>query len=178
MRGKHIDDNEIDILDKGSPPHARETHRFCFYHDVASGITPACAGNTNLDILECFCFQDHPRMRGKHAAMLTGCQWPPGSPPHARETPVRPQRCAVPPRITPACAGNTSWDLPHISLPQDHPRMRGKHSAPARPPASHGGSPPHARETPVSNAVHKKRVWITPACAGNTSCTGWIITSP
>ena len=48
------------------------------------GITPACAGSTDLKIAAISSPQDHPRMRGehrKHGFKFFNC-W--GSPPHAR----------------------------------------------------------------------------------------------
>ena len=66
MRGKHYirywKANEL----LGSPPHAREApfSMACSRKDL--GITPACAGSTNLALRNCIGDQDHPRMRGKH----------------------------------------------------------------------------------------------------------------
>ena len=72
-----------------------------------------------------------------------------GSPPHARGRLRRGRRLAEKRRITPACAGKTSF------LP---------------PPFRAGaGSPPHARGRPRRTRDRATRTRITPACAGKTT---------
>ena len=71
-------------------------------------------------------------------------------------------------RITPACAGKTSFSSRISIMFWDHPRMRGEdaRSIPSRMPD--GGSPPHARGRRKSGSQKLDIVRITPACAGKT----------
>ena len=90
-------------------------------------IIPACAGS--------ICYrgrpenqrQDHPRMRGVHAAEDAAEAGKLGSSPHARGpsycSSVPPVRC----RIIPACAGSIKQGYKNIPMQGDHPRMRGVH---------------------------------------------------
>ena len=68
----------------GSPPLARGIHVLVIkdYHPVR--ITPACAGNTFLDLLIHFLWQDHPRLRGEYSFGVNRSRLSPGSPPLAR----------------------------------------------------------------------------------------------
>ncbi len=107
MRGKHTVRKRSESSAAGSPPHARETPLHMTNDQRNSRITPACAGNTVINLFQNYIAQDHPRMRGKHC--LTGFpRWKTaGSPPHARETRVGLEFTANGAGITPACAGNT-----------------------------------------------------------------------
>ena len=49
----------------GSPPHARGRLAGIQLNMADSGITPACAGKTSMDIALIPDFRDHPRMRGE-----------------------------------------------------------------------------------------------------------------
>ena len=95
-----------------------------------------------------------------------------GSPPHARGRRVG----AVPKptglRITPACAGKTSWVLCRGRGAPDHPRMRGEDALPCGSGAFLAGSPPHARGRQTRNGEVDALTGITPACAGKTNCRG------
>ena len=68
----------------GSPPLARGIHVLVIkdYHPVR--ITPACAGNTFLDLLIHFLWQDHPRLRGEYRPVFQHRAVLLGSPPLAR----------------------------------------------------------------------------------------------
>ncbi len=127
MRGKHDCNSRRVLSVTGSPPHARETRRCMGCHVRAAGITPACAGNTHPVSPELSCWRDHPRMRGKHNEIASSTFGRKGSPPHARETPAESGVLYGWPRITPACAGNTSSGASVFCAVWDHPRMRGKH---------------------------------------------------
>lgn len=115
-------------LKPGSPPRVRERLIKSLFVKRVLGITPACAGRTQVFILPNFHSKDHPRMCGKYAKILSLSLSPLGSPPLAREghfhelseclcrriTPARAREghqaissaCSKP-RITPARAGRT-----------------------------------------------------------------------
>ena len=65
MRGekKVIQNHCFSLL--GSPPHARGKDLYMTSGACHSGITPACAGKSNLDTLVDLRGGDHPRMRGE-----------------------------------------------------------------------------------------------------------------
>ena len=91
----------------GSPPHVRGPHRFRVDKRKPRGITPACAGTTNIFHMKALACGDHPRMCGDHAVFWFRAVSPRGSPPHVRG----PQKMATIFKkydgITPACAGTT-----------------------------------------------------------------------
>ena len=116
------------IVPVGSPPLARGIHARNKGIRDRIRITPACAGNTSGFSGFCSSCKDHPRLRGeyKERAKKSRPSW--GSPPLARGIPptitnVEPISGITPlargihvcgvkhnkrPRITPACAGNTT----------------------------------------------------------------------
>ena len=107
MRGEHGVLFGEKCVHLGSPPHARGTLAVSSVVCPWTGITPACAGNTDADAWSLDYRRDHPRMRGEHLLRNLFKTEIPGSPPHARGT----RKDMVPDpkadRITPACAGNT-----------------------------------------------------------------------
>ena len=65
LRGEQIGAANPCRVRQGSPPLARGT-AICLAAIVATGgITPACAGNSNLVIYQCHKAGDHPRLRGE-----------------------------------------------------------------------------------------------------------------
>ena len=132
-------------------------------------ITPACAGNTICRSLAVCRWRDHPRMCGEHSDKTLIISSPMGSPPHVRGTLKFSISLPAKTRITPACAGNTSWGDGSTCGFSDHPRMCGEHAIKAVAGEIRAGSPPHVRGTllllPHLDKCHR----ITPACAGNTS---------
>ena len=62
MRGEHTVGRKAVVDLPGSSPHARGTP----HGRRATGIIPACAGNTHASLLCSTPPQDHPRMRGEH----------------------------------------------------------------------------------------------------------------
>ena len=64
--GKHLRSISRKPCDLGSPPRMRETlgQRIDDFNRI--GITPAYAGNTELEKRVCMMSQDHPRVCGKH----------------------------------------------------------------------------------------------------------------
>ena len=69
---------------KGSPPHARGKVTLKILLSLPSGITPACAGKSDLLVQQSERFWDHPRMRGEKTSKTRTQIIEMGSPPHAR----------------------------------------------------------------------------------------------
>ena len=109
----------------GSPPHARGRRPTRLGWDPIEGITPACAGKTNLTNTSKRAIPDHPRMRGEDGSLLAARPVELGSPPHAR-------------------GRRSRRPILEMSI-QDHPRMRGEDNTIRRIIAVAVGSPPHAR---------------------------------
>ena len=125
MRGEYIQQHLSLCLYLGSPPLARGILSCDVILQQISGITPACAGNTER--------------RGKDSVPVLG------SPPLARGIPGDPHTGDRRDGITPACAGNTDALNLKPFLRRDHPRLRGEYGR-AEPEAFFtSGSPPLAR---------------------------------
>ena len=65
-------------------------------------------------------------MRGEESTTHKWLRTAVGSPPHARGRAVCRSGVVALGGITPACAGKSSRDLPHLHGGGDHPRMRGE----------------------------------------------------
>ncbi len=172
MRGEHTSHLHYYLLQPGSPPHARGAHVESPDELDPQRITPACAGSTHLARRTEMTTTDHPRMRGEHGMPLGVGDDETGSPPHARGArgasgTVRRLR-----RITPACAGSTDGVGGAVDGGEDHPRMRGEHSASVTADTVIWGSPPHARGARPAHRPSDATPGITPACAGSTASEG------
>ena len=110
----------------GSPPHARGRRDAIYYSDPITGITPACAGKTGVEVIPNVVRKDHPRMRGEDSPAGFAKSLGNGSPPHARGRRPPAQRRRRAGRITPACAGKTRSAHRESRRRRDHPRMRGE----------------------------------------------------
>ena len=73
------------------------------------GITPACAGNTYLNLAPYSRYRDHPRLRGEYLNIYPTDTAMQGSPPLARGIRFTQVPHSSGFGITPACAGNTGW---------------------------------------------------------------------
>ena len=135
---------------------------------ISHGITPACAGKTNITLGFTIITWDHPRVCGKNA--LRGLKFPRelGSPPRVREKRFKNYSRDPRPRITPACAGKTIDEAHHAISDGDHPRVCGKNSVSGLPSNIMAGSPPRVREKLTFLASFVFAFGITPACAGKT----------
>ena len=145
MRGEDVLQHVHGKPNGGSPPHARGRRVPLYERMDPERITPACAGKTPERRSVTQEGRDHPRMRGEDGLLILDNEDQPGSPPHARGRPdvtCRNDRLA---RITPACAGKTSFRAALDRLTRDHPRMRGEDWRYVCPPTWTSGSPPHAR---------------------------------
>ncbi len=126
MRGEKVIGQDKKFAREGSPPHARGKGFLITMVIFLHGITPACAGKS-ICIPPCVSADwDHPRMRGEKLFDGLRVNEYQGSPPHARG---KDQSASVPPMffgITPACAGKSRPRTLKLSIPRDHPRMRGE----------------------------------------------------
>ncbi len=135
---------------------------------VSVGITPACAGNTEINLALSSPSWDHPRLRGEYILPDYSNVEDQGSPPLARGILFYDAVESFATGITPACAGNTCL-LEHTFLHQwDHPRLRGEYPFDAPTTKPDPGSPPLARGILRFQPLHGRQSGITPACAGNT----------
>ena len=145
MRGEYdlIPTCRFTIL--GSPPHARGIRILRNACCDESGITPACAGNTQPQRCHLSMKRDHPRMRGEYRTSNRINRTFQGSPPHARGILNTASGTIFQNGITPACAGNTDCRQCTTSADRDHPRMRGEYPLLLHTKRKIKGSPPHAR---------------------------------
>ena len=168
MRGEYFLKIDPTGWQSGSPPHARGIHGVHHRGLSGTGITPACAGNTQHDRKYHRVARDHPRMRGEYCYNSCLSLLQSGSPPHARGIHDRPVLSARSPGITPACAGNTYSENYGGGNNRDHPRMRGEYFFHLSISCILRGSPPHARGILLKDGQIPVSSGITPACAGNT----------
>ena len=124
--GEQLYEEACEAAQKGSPPRVRGTGQSRAPHRTAGRITPACAGNSGRGRGDGDGEKDHPRVCGEqhHSGHLQPEQK--GSPPRVRGTAQNRSVSSHPQRITPACAGNSSW-RDCLRLPgTDHPRVCGE----------------------------------------------------
>ena len=152
----------------GSPPRVRGTDARPVTGLRDTGITPACAGNSQVPSQPPSPHEDHPRVCGEQTPDRSPVCGIPGSPPRVRG-PV-----SVPPvyqkggRITPACAGNSDASIAYDGGLEDHPRVCGEQLASKLLMVLFKGSPPRVRGTVCRRKQNGKHWRITPACAGNS----------
>ena len=65
MRGEDREREALLADAEGSPPHARGRPVHKDVEEASAGITPACAGKTNIQQEMTLLKEDHPRMRGE-----------------------------------------------------------------------------------------------------------------
>ena len=131
----------------GSPPLARGTVGAEGKIQCRTGITPACAGNSDVPIAKIPSGKDHPRLRGEQISINNVNDRCEGSPPLARGTDSLPAHRARGLRITPACAGNSRKPTAATYPVRDHPRLRGEQALHHHHARLLWGSPPLARGT-------------------------------
>ena len=107
-------------------------------------------------------------MRGEKGRKWRGFHLNEGSPPRARGKDGIDFDAMAEARITPACAGKSTFLQPGIAASWDHPRVRGEkqYCAPQKEPPR--GSPPRARGKVGSPSKLMAKEGITPACAGKS----------
>ena len=134
------------LVRPGSPPHVRGKElrvETCF---ADNGITPACAGKSNLFVFRRIEPKDHPRVCGEKAAILRAVCVPIGSPPRMR--------------------GKAGEYGSQTHRPQDHPRVCGEKQKKSPTGLVTRGSPPHVRGKGADEQGVGGVAGITPAYAG------------
>ena len=153
----------------GSPPHVRGKElrvETCF---ADNGITPACAGKSNLFVFRRIEPKDHPRVCGeKRISVVLSCTSV-GSPPRMRGKDFWHYADNYATGITPAYAGKSAQLEGASPLAQDHPRVCGEKRDFSRLPPFLQGSPPRMRGKGERKRRHSNPRGITPAYAGKSS---------
>ena len=152
----------------GSPPRMRGTPDRPILHFLELRITPAHAGNTEINGDVTKLDEDHPRACGEHRRRPSAPLPSLGSPPRMRGTPEAAKALERQIGITPAHAGNTLAVLMFSGQFQDHPRACGEHLCRIQRRGKKIGSPPRMRGTPNPHLTGSNVFRITPAHAGNT----------
>ena len=132
----------------GSPPHVRGKElrvETCF---ADNGITPACAGKSNLFVFRRIEPKDHPRVCGEKPALILRITRPQGSPPRMR--------------------GKVLFCPLSCFQFKDHPRVCGEKISGTTLITTQQGSPPRMRGKAPS--LRERLHWhrITPAYAGKS----------
>ena len=107
LRGEYMRLNRRRKVFVGSPPLARGVRQSLLVFQNCFGITPACAGSTEIVSDGQSPDQDHPRLRGEYMCTTILTEWLQGSPPLARGVLAAEIDLRNTLRITPACAGST-----------------------------------------------------------------------
>ena len=137
-------------------------------YNVASGITPACAGKSAACPPTPFLCRDHPRVCGEKPCRCRYPVQPSGSPPRVRGKAHTGGMWVQESRITPACAGKSSLACCPWRLHRDHPRVCGEKRPVRRGACSGPGSPPRVRGKDTIYSGDILSAGITPACAGKS----------
>ena len=163
---------------RGSSPRVRGTHYAYGRKQPRRRFIPACAGNTRFCSARASACAVHPRVCGEHSTGGERTWTSGGSSPRVRGTPrpVAPANSRG--RFIPACAGNTSTTGTLSSGYTVHPRVCGEHSTLPGDFCSPNGSSPRVRGTPGERHDVLALDRFIPACAGNTTGTGWRISTP
>ena len=149
MCGEHDGFQRQHAYHEGSSPRVRGTRVADNVTCRASGIIPACAGNTPRRDGRGRLDRDHPRVCGEHALVRSALKSLPGSSPRVR--------------------GTLGWLITLILLSGDHPRVCGEHTRFPVGRCRGAGSSPRVRGTQGGAETHPALYGIIPACAGNTN---------
>ena len=84
IRGEHVTMPVHVHLADGSSPHTRGAPTIWKDSINETGIIPAYAGSTSLDVQAGLTWRDHPRIRGEHGRLGPGGGFDDGSSPHTR----------------------------------------------------------------------------------------------
>ena len=175
--------------ESGSPPRARGRLFGAGREPRGHGLTPACAGTSQISTTLGVHAGAHPRVRGDVRRPTGDMKSNRGSPPRARGRRRPADRPVRLPGLTPACAGTSGDPLPHAQARRAHPRVRGDVDRGPVLPHPVAGSPPRARGRPrprkrcagcsrahprvrgdvkVRAACGHLHRGLTPACAGTS----------
>ena len=133
---------------------------------AAVGITPACAGKSELPRFFLRCPWDHPRVCGEKMVSMIPHRRSRGSPPRVRGKEDGFAQLGNVGGITPAYAGKRRCPRFRPGKIRDHPRVCGEKPPSCPEMSTNEGSPPRMRGKvlKLQNALKKFR--ITPAYAG------------
>ena len=147
----------------------RGKEKFVYGSTVIHGITPACAGKSELVLLRQGLFEDHPRVCGEKPNFI--CRWRAnsGSPPRVRGKEREREYLCIMIRITPACAGKSTMRKTLEVIYKDHPRVCGEKNPRSGCFSMLLGSPPRVRGKGLSAVIFSHSLRITPACAGKSN---------
>ena len=143
-----------------------EKERIAGRYEPELGITPACAGKSEVVSVLLVGLLDHPRACGEKVMLSCRRLFAIGSPPRVQGkgwvgTLVRGEV-----GITPACAGKSMKRYPLPCFAKDHPRVRGEKAVVKPQCQSRTGSPPRVRGKAPMVPAPPTCLGITPACAG------------
>ena len=168
-RGVYTSPADKYVSENGSSPHARGLQVLSRERRELSGIIPARAGFTKLEIPVTKSRPDHPRTRGVYVQVLFTLVCVRGSSPHARGLPLVADIGGVGGGIIPARAGFTRMHSRVGHGLWDHPRTRGVYSTGRLALRRLIGSSPHARGLLHNLAFDGSFIGIIPARAGFTA---------
>ena len=114
------------VPDGGSPPRVRGKVTTYQWLCLLGGITPACAGKSQVVGNQIVLEQDHPRVCGEKCSPAKDLFAVRGSPPRVRGKAMHCSRCGSAFRITPACAGKSFTSRGTWPARLDHPRVCGE----------------------------------------------------
>ena len=112
---------------RGSSPRVRGSLAGNTGQSVRTGIIPAGAGLTVLEIIDIVAHRDHPRGCGAHIVRKVARTVRKGSSPRVRGSRLNIAICPHPFGIIPAGAGLTQWEVVLGVYGGDHPRGCGAH---------------------------------------------------
>ena len=150
----------------GSPPRVRGKVVITMPTEMFQGITPACAGKSDIRACTCGNDGDHPRVCGEKAMICGKVYSVLGSPPRVRgkgSISGHKFRCNG---ITPACAGKSALKAHTTPPKRDHPRVCGEKLHSYTIAITYLGSPPRVRGKANVYITLGGDLRITPACAG------------
>ena len=139
---------------------------FCQAVPECPGITPAYAGKSDPDTLECTHKRDHPRVCGEKLRGAVRFSTAIGSPPRMRGKAYRYVSGTACARITPAYAGKRPAYVGFKRRCWDHPRVCGEKQNVKFTFDAGKGSPPRMRGKVYAMGLNTLGARITPAYAG------------
>ena len=145
MCGENLNIDYIKSIGAGSPPRVRGKRKIKTDPWVDTGITPACAGKTEMADGYRVREWDHPRVCGENSKQQRWAYTSSGSPPRVRGKLETTTLVVYFIRITPACAGKTQKSRGDFSFNTDHPRVCGENQNATNGTEQRVGSPPRVR---------------------------------
>ena len=139
---------------QGSPPRVRGKVGFFGRPARLTGITPACAGKSDVRFSRLLVLRDHPRVCGEKSLPTLNHADLRGSPPRVRGKVCIALAIGYTARITPACAGKRNQRNAAGGDNQDHPRVCGEKAGRKQDLQSMQGSPPRVRGKVVDSGFH------------------------